>query len=292
MKKKATTNKPKPRKIQIKIQRFIKNVWEIFWRPEMSILPGQLAFFIILSLVPTITIIGYGASFFDISVDTIINALKHNFSPNVVEMIMPILSGESLDLKFVIIICVMFYIASNGAASIIVASNTIYNVRQSSWLKRRIKALFLTFIFVILYLFILLVPAFGMKIINAIDYFNIKSVVTDILGILQSPISWLIIFLFIKVIYTIAPDKSLPSSRLNPGALFTTACWVITTYIYSFYVNNFAMQYDLFYAGLANIAVLMLWIYCLSLTFVIGLSLNYRALEEELEKTGIINLKN
>lgn len=269
------------------VKKFFKRVWEVLSQPEIAILPGQLAFFVMLSLVPIITLIGYGASFFGISIDTIINTLKDNFSSGVADMMIPIISGKVIDLKLVIVFILMFYIASNGANSIIIISNEIYNVKQSSWLKRRLKAIFLTIAIVILILFLLLVPAFGTKIIDAVDYFNIKSTLANILEILQGPISWVIIFIFIKVIYTISPDKALPSSRLNIGTAFTTVGWVISTELYSYYVNNFA-HYDIFYAGLSNIAVLMLWIYLLSYIFVIGISLNSKVELEELEITGSI----
>lgn len=269
------------------VKKIFKRVWEVLGQPEIAILPGQLAFFVMLSLVPIITLIGYGASFFGISIDTIINTLKDNFSSGVADMMIPIISGKVIDLKLVIVFILMFYIASNGANSIIIISNEIYNVKQSSWLKRRLKAIFLTIAIVILILFLLLVPAFGTKIIDAVDYFNIKSTLANILEILQGPISWVIIFIFIKVIYTISPDKALPSSRLNIGTAFTTVGWVISTELYSYYVNNFA-HYDIFYAGLSNIAVLMLWIYLLSYIFVIGISLNSKVELEELEITGSI----
>lgn len=269
------------------IKSFFKRVWEILCQPEIAILPGQLAFFVILSLVPIITLIGYGASFFGISIDTIIKTLEANFSSGVTEMMIPIISGQAIDLKLLIMFIVMFYVASNGADSIIIVSNEIYNVRQSSWLKRRIKAIFLTIAIVILILFVLLVPAFGSKIIDAVDYFNIKSTLANILEIMQGPISWVIIFIFIKVIYTISPDRPQPAARLNIGAIFTTFGWVITTEIYSYYIYHFA-RYDLFYAGLSNIAVLMLWIYFLSYIFVIGMSLNSKVEFEELEITGSI----
>ncbi|MDD4706491.1 MAG: YhjD/YihY/BrkB family envelope integrity protein [Bacilli bacterium] len=273
------------------VKKFFKRVWEVLNQPEIAILPGQLAFFVMLSLVPIITLIGYGASFFGVSIDTIINTLKANFSSGVAEMMIPIISGEVIDLKLVIMFILMFYIASNGANSIIIISNEIYNVKQSSWIKRRLKAIFLTIAIVILILFLLLVPAFGTKIIDAVDYFNIKSTLVSILEIMQGPISWVIIFIFIKVIYTISPNKALPSSRLNIGTAFTTVGWVISTELYSYYVNNFA-HYDIFYAGLSNIAVLMLWIYLLSYIFVIGISLNSKVELEELEITGsILNKK-
>ena len=79
----------------------------------MAVLPGQLAFSIILSIVPIITLIGYGASYFNISMDTIINMLKSNFSDSIVDMIVPIISGDSIDINLIIMLCSMLYFASN-----------------------------------------------------------------------------------------------------------------------------------------------------------------------------------
>lgn len=257
-------------------------------KPEMAVLPGQLAFFVILSLVPIITLIGYGASFFNISVDSVMNLLEANFNKSIIELIEPIISGNPIDLKLLIMFGVMFYVASNGADSIIVASNEIYNIKQTSWIRRRFKAVLLTFVIVILILFVMLFPAFGSKIMDAIDYFNIKSTIASVLEVVQGPISWLIIFTFLKIIYTISPDKPVPTSGVNIGAIFSTFGWVIATYVYSYWINNFA-SYDIFYAGLSNIAVLMLWIYILSYIFVVGMSLNHIALESEMEITGSLN---
>ena len=270
---------------------FFNDVWDILKKPQMAVLPGQLAFFLILSLVPVITLIGYGASYFNISVDYIIDLLRANFNENVADLLVPIISGESIDLKLIFMFAVMFYVASKGPASIIVTANEIYGIKQSSWLKRRIKAIIITIILVILYLFIILVPVLGERIIDAVDYFNIKSTLTSVLSILQGPISWLIIFIFIKTIFTLAPDKQIPASQINVGAVFTTIGWVLTTYIYGYYSSHFG-RYDLFYSGLSNIAVLMLWVYILSCIFVVGLSLTTKFGDKELEKTGSIKLND
>ena len=84
-----------------------------------------------------------------------------------------------------------------------------------------------------------------------------------------------------------APDKKVPSNSVNGGAIFTTILWIGITALYSYYINNFA-NYSVFYGSLANIVVLMLWIYFLSYFFVIGMAMNYR---EEIEETGVLDLK-
>ena len=75
------------------------------------------------------------------------------------------------------------------------------------------------------------------------------------------------------MIFTIAPDSPIPSKNMNKGALFTTLSWLLITSIYSIYVTNFA-DYSLFYGSLANIVILMIWIYILSYTLVIGIAIN------------------
>lgn len=273
-------------KTKDKIKSFLKNVIETLRRPQVAILPAHLAYYLVLSLVPIITLIGYGASFFNISIETILSKLNLEISKDITDIIIPIFGTQKLDFKLISMIAVTFYLATNAANSIILISNEIYGIKQSSWIRRRIKAIFLTITIIILILFVLIVPLLGEKIIDLIDFFKIKSSIVQILKILQGPISWVIIFFLIKVIYMIAPGKPQSSSRLNIGTFFTTAGWILSTEVYSYYINNMA-RYDVFYGGLSNIAVLMLWIYLLSNIFVIGMSLNSKVDSNELENIKI-----
>ena len=83
------------------------------------------------------------------------------------------------------------------------------------------------------------------------------------------------------------PDRGIPSYSVNGGAIFTTVGWILFTKLYSYYIINYA-NYSIFYGSLANIVILMVWVYFLSYVFVIGMAMNYH---EELEKTGIIDVK-
>ena len=259
-------------------KKLFANIIKVLKLPEMLILPGQLAFFFILSLVPILTLISYGASTINLSIDLITNFISKIFSPDIAKLIMPSISNPTLTPSFFIALIIGFIIASNGAASIIVTSNTIYGIKDRGFIRRRIKSIIMTLFLVLLFIFILIVPLFGNKIIDAINALNMKDIYIKqmefIIKILNGPISWLIIFIFIKIIYTMAPDIDIVSNQTNYGALFTSLGWIITTYIYSIYINNYA-HYSMFYGGLANIIILMLWLYLLALIFTIGLALNY-----------------
>ena len=56
-----------------KVKRGIVKLLKIISKQEMRILPGQIAFFLILSIFPLITILGLLMSLFAISFDSILN---------------------------------------------------------------------------------------------------------------------------------------------------------------------------------------------------------------------------
>lgn len=260
-----------------KFLRIIKNIRRINKKPEMQVLPGQLAFFIVLAIVPILTLVTLLISSFHIPVNLFTDFFEKVFSKEIVSAITPVLSGSKLDFQFFAFIIVGYYIASNGALSIINASNFFYKDNKSEPIKRRIKALLMTNIIVLLFLFILLVPVLGNYIIDLLKFIEIDNtvvkVISFVLNISKGPITWFIIFLFIKILYTMAPDKRINSKTVTKGSIFTSLLWVIATYIYSYYISNFA-RYDLLYSGLSNIVILMLWLYVLAYIFTIGLSIN------------------
>ena len=272
-----------------KFKKFLNNFFTVLKRPEMLVLPGQLAFFFILSVVPMLTLISYGVTSFNLSLEVVESFLTKSFGSEIANMLIPEVSNVSISFGFMFTILFGFFIASNGASSIIITSNTIYGIKDKGFLARKIKSMIMTVFLVLLFLFILLVPLFGETIIRIADSINSasKDSVTQVIRILNGPISWFIIFFFIKLLYTMAPDKKIASNRTTYGALFTSIGWIISTAIYSFYINNYA-NYSIFYGSLTNIIILMLWTYLLAFIFTIGLALNYR--KDELGETFEIKL--
>lgn len=280
-------------KVKLKLKEFFDNFVKVMLRPEMAILPGQLAYFFVLAIVPTITLISYEAALLNLSTDVIFDFIGSAFSPDIANMLLNTTDANTGGFGFFMVIVVGYFIASNGPASIIITSNTIYGEKQEGFFRRRLKAMIMTFFLVLLFIFMLIVPVFGNKIVKLFEFVNLNSSITKNVGtvmlFLQGPITWLIMYFFIKILYTIAPNKRVRSKNVGYGALFTSVSWIIITYIYSYYINNIA-HYSTFYGGLANLVILMFWIYLLAYAFTIGMALNYRKEEVELEKTGTINL--
>jgi len=259
-----------------KIKNVIKRLWNILSRPEMLVLPGQLAFFLLLAVVPMITLIVYGVSLFNVSTDFLSNFLIKAFGSDISSLIMPIIKDFKFNLDFLVPLGVAFYAASGGASSLIIASNQLLHIENTNFLKRKIKGLIMTFILISLVVFLLLIPAFGDKLIELVKYVNMNEAVTKTIGfiinIAKGPISWLLIFFLVKLVYTLAPDKSIPSKYTTRGSLFTTLGFIISTGVYSFYVNNVA-HYDILYGGLSHFVVLMIWFYILAYIITIGIAI-------------------
>ena len=260
----------------------------------MEILPGHLAFSFVISIVPTLTIITYIATVFHFDLTFISDFITQAFSKEFADMLLGTNMVIRADWNFFLTLIIAYIIASNGAASVIASSNMIYGIKNSSFFKRRLKSLVMILIIILLFVFLLIFSVFGNKIIEMLQIMDIsEKIITNItlvISVLKGPISWFIIFFFIKIIFTMAPDKKIHSNEVNKGAIFTTVGFVVVTYIYSLYTTNFA-NYDVFYGNLASIVVLMIWLYLLSYIFTIGLALNYRAEVVTLEKTQKLNLE-
>lgn len=274
--------------MQKRVKRFFSNLFETLKRPDMTILPGQLSFFFIMSLVPTITIIFYIATFLNISVSDVTNYLNVSLDNSIVSLLTPTLGNTEVSFGLFVLIVVGIYLASNGTNSIIVTANNIYGIEQKPFFERRVKAIVMIFIIILLFVFILLVPIFGNFLLSLIEKATGYSEIYEILNFVKVPITWLTIFFFIKLLYTIAPDKEIPSKYVNLGALFTSVGWVISTEVYLYYVKHFA-NYNLYYSGLSNIAILMMWVYILATIFVIGMGINYKEEPYVIERTQKID---
>ena len=278
-----------------KIDTLFRKLILILQKPQMRVLPGNLAFFLVLSIVPLVTLLVFLGSLLNIPVNQLLSSVNQVLPNEITEFLMPAFTESSINLGTIIILFVTFFVASNGSNCIIITSNTLYKINDINPIKNRLKAIIITIVILLLILFMFTIPLFGKQIIyiisNLLNSQNFYNNFMIIYNILKIPISLLFIYICIKFIYTISPDKVIQSKDVTSGAIFTTISWVITTEIYSIYLANFS-NYGRVYGNLSNIIILMLFVYLLAFIFVIGMALNAskNELDETLEKTGKIKI--
>ncbi len=259
-----------------KTKEFYRKILCVLKMPEIGILPGQMAFFFLLSLIPILTIIVIVITKTSFSIDVMIEFIMKTFPEGARDVLIDFVSND-VNIGGYIFLIFCFFVASNGAHSIIVTSDILYKIKNANPLNTRIKAILLTMIVVILLLFIILIPTLGSSILEILQNTQfIKPIQKEIMllfNLLKWPISFLFIYMSIKIIYTVAPNTLIKSKEVTVGALFTTVSWMILSLGFSMYLTHFA-NYNLLYGSLASIIVLFLWIYILCYTFVVGLALN------------------
>lgn len=263
------------KKSKEKIKGSINENMKLMSTPLMSILPGQISFFVILSIIPLASLLAMLISKLSFNFEAVTDFVSHYLPNGVTNIVLSIFEQQkvtSFDLFFII---TAFYLASKATHSIIVASTQIYNGKQKDFVRTRIKAILMLIILVLLVITLVGVLTIGGRLVDYLSEVNgsIHPIVNWIYTILKWPFMFFMVFFTIKVIYTIAPNVNIPSSSVNKGALLTTVVWVISTYGFSFYVTNLA-NYTKFYGNLSNLIILMIWIYWLCYVFVFGMTIN------------------
>ena len=263
---------------------FVRKAIAIIKRPDMRILPGQLAFFLVLSMIPLLALVGTIGSKLGLSMTSFRNALESTVPDAVINTLFPADATTGLNFNVTVFFIAAFLLASNGAYSVITTSNRIYQVEDNSEIRRRSKAVLLTFILVSLLFFLILVPAFGDSLISLaeINLHNEKlaSFIRNIYHLGKYPLSLFLLYFNIKLIYILAPDKEVTSNEVRSGAMFTTIFWLLSSKIYAFYVEYFS-HYDIFYGSMSNILVLLFWVYILAYIFTLGMSFNQTGVIQE-----------
>ncbi len=263
---------------------FFRKIINQIKKPEMRILPGQLAFFLVMSLIPMIALIATLAATLSISTGTIAVSMTSMMPKEIASILKDIVGENGLNFNMAVFLISAFLLASNGTHSMIITSNEIYRIESRDFISRRVKAIFMIFLLVLVFFFLLIVPVFGDNIFNLLKESFKDNTIVDIsyvvYKVVKYPLIALLLLFNIKLIYVIAPDEQIPSHSTTSGAIFTTVGWIIATEIYAFYVGSFA-SYGIFYGSISNVLILLIWIYILSYIFVLGMGINAGTYKEE-----------
>ncbi len=255
-----------------RFKKYIKRIVKLVNRDEMNILPGHLAFNIVLMVVPVFSLIGVLGSNLDLT--RVLSSIENSIPNAVMEIIMAAINLNTGNFNLILFIIFTLWIASSGCRAIMSASDLLFKIKGIKGIKRYLKSFVMVLFLFILIGFIIIVPICGDFIINLLgDIFGKSVFLTKIYHALKHPISIILMFFLIKILYMISLSIKIKPKYFNNGSWFTTISWFILTKIYSFHLNNYS-SYNLYYGSLSNILILLVWVYLLSYLFTIGLALN------------------
>ena len=177
-----------------------------------------------------------------------------------------------LSIGFVLAI---FY-ASNAMMGIIRTFDRSLTKRaQTNFIKKRLRAIKLTIIMVLLIIGTALISTGQGVLFNKIMmWMNIKN--TEVRLLIQN-LRWIVVILLflysIAFIYKFAPSIHKRWKLLSPGAYFATFLMILATYLFSIWATNFS-NYNKFYGSIGTLLMIMLLIFINSLVLLIGFELD------------------
>lgn len=249
-------------------------------QPYYQGVAAELAFFFLLSLVPSAIILGELLGFFSLSLSVTNDLLEQYVSPEIAAGLSGILTYKKSGAINVFFIIFALWAASKAQFSMMRISNYSFTGKASGkgFIRERLRAIKTILITLFTLAFSLLILVYGEIIIDVIGTY-----VKAILGLpfafdsvwfaLRWPVALAMYFLMISYNYYVLPTERVPFRKILPGSILASAGMLLATGIYSYYTSVFA-NYDLLYGSLAAIVSLLMWFYILSYILVIGIQVN------------------
>ncbi|KHL91992.1 ribonuclease [Paenibacillus sp. IHB B 3415] len=266
---------------------FIKQLLQKIKADDVQGISAQLTYYLILSLFPFLifimTLIGYA----NISLEDKIQQLEQVMPAEAVSIIEEILQDVSEGRSQALLsfgMLATLWAASKGVNAIIKGLNRAYDIDESRafWKIRGIAFLAtLTIGFVVLLSILLLVLGTWLKtqvfLLTDLPYGFQK-----LWDLLQYAVPLLVMFIVFTLLYWIAPSRRLALREVVPGALFSTLGWIITSVLFSIYVNQFS-DFTKTYGSLGGVMILLIWLYISSIIILAGGEINAILLKRKVD---------
>ena len=248
---------------------------------NVGVYAAQASFFIIIAAVPFIMLL---LSVLNLVLPVELAAVEEVIltvvPPSMQEVFLRIaieLFGKSGSVSIISITAVTtLWLSSRGVMALYQGLNTVYHADIRNYFYVRALSVIYTFLFLLVIAFSIVVFVFGG---------TVQSVLIRYAPPLGRILSWLLkargailfgmLTVFFAMLYTFLPRKKphLKFLKQLPGAVAAAAGWMIFTYIYTIYIENFS-NYSYVYGSLTAVVFLMLWLYFCMNIFMFGAQLN------------------
>lgn len=266
----------------------IYQLWKKYKEDEITVYAAQASFFIVLSFFPFIMLLLTLIQFIPQVGKSDLLAILVRIMPDMLDAlvisIVDDLYVKSPGTILSITALLALWSSARGVMSIEQGLNRIYETpARRGYFVRRLICSFYTLVFMVVCIVSLVLLVFG----TALQNFLIRwvPVIGTFIKHIISLRTLLAIALFLVCfvgLYTILPQKKQDPWNQLPGAILTAVGWVLFSYLFSIYFNNFS-NFSYMYGSLTAIVLLMLWLYiCICILFV-GAELNYSLEMQERE---------
>jgi len=233
----------------------------------LAFFPSIIVFF---TLIPYIPIIGFQETLMEI-LSNILPPSTNNATFNTLDDIINNQRGGLLSIGFILAL----YFSTNGMSSLIQAFNASYHIRENeSIIKHQLLSILLTVVISALVFLTIILIIFGkITITYLVDFQLISQNKIVFLNIAKWIVLIFMLFVGITTIFNIGPAIKSKIKIFSPGAILATLFIILTSIVFSYYIDNFS-QYNKIYGSIGTLIIILLWIYFNAIFLLIGFELN------------------
>lgn len=246
----------------------------------MTVYAAQASFFIVIAAFPFIMLLltmiqlipGLGKADLMATLMTMMPDIFHSLIINVVDDLYTQSPGTILSITAITAI----WSASKGMLSIEKGLNKAFeSQKKRNYIVRRLICSGYTLVFIIACVFSLVLLVFGTSIQNfVVQKIPLLAQTMNYVISFRNLLAMTLLILCFAGLYTFIPEKKQKIKQQLPGAIFSTFCWLIFSYVFSLYFENFK-KFSYMYGSLTAIVLLLLWLYvCICILF-LGAEINY-----------------
>lgn len=258
--------------------KFISNLYRRFIDDDVLALGAQMAYYLVLSFFPFLVFLIALISYSPVSSRQVLEGLLGILPEEAYVLVRDTLeeiggrkNGGLASISGVL----SLWFASNGIGAIITGLNKAYDERERrSFIRVKLISLFFTLLLSIAIVFSFTLLVFGGVIKRRlIDGMSLTPFYQGLWDIGRYIFIASVILLIFIILYRYTPSRRMGWREVVPGAIFSTAGWLITSLGFAYYVDNFG-HYSTFYGSIGGVVILLIWLYFSAVIILIGGELN------------------
>ncbi|NNE14353.1 MAG: YihY/virulence factor BrkB family protein [Saprospiraceae bacterium] len=235
----------------------------------LSLFPAIIFLF---TLLPMFPLTADYISLFKNSTQDFLPLEAHNYLFGVIEGVLATNRGGLRSVGF--IFAIVF--SSSGMLTLMYGFNKSYELvfKKRSYMKNRLVAIILTLLVGSIFMISIFLIILGQPLLELIiDKLNVSGYSTGVFNVFKWLIVLSVVYLGITIIYRYGSAMKEKLKWINTGAILATLISILSSLVFSFFINSFG-RYNEIYGSIGALIVLLVWIQINAFIVLIGFELN------------------
>lgn len=256
----------------------IKDFYLRFQEHEVPALGAQLTYYLLLAFFPFLIFLLTLLSYTPITSDQALYDLSRILPAAAFKVVQDVVQQTlSSSRQTLLSLGALFSVwaSSNGINAVIHGINKAYGEAETRpfWMVRGMAVIFTIGLVVVIIIALVLLVLGQLLGYALFSYGSDSALFLKSWQLYRFTIPFLVMLVVFIFFYRYAPNKKTTLRETIPGALFSSLGWIITSWTFSFYVNQFS-NFTRTYGSIGGIMILLLWLYLSSMVILIGGEIN------------------